>query len=62
MSQELYDSDTPEFQAKFAEMLTTVGIEISEYEKQSEVFKGAFIKMCIDTKFVIPPSTDVPAI
>ena len=51
MSEELYDPGIPEFEAELAEMLTTVGIEINEYEKQYKVSKGAFIKICIDTKF-----------
>ena len=33
MLEELRDPDTPGFQAKFAKMLTAVGIEINENEK-----------------------------
>ena len=43
MNDELHDPASPEFQAKFAETLIAVGIELNEYEKQSEVFKGTLI-------------------
>ena len=48
MDEKLQNPDTPAFQAKYAETLTAVGIELGVYEDHYEVFKGAFIKLCID--------------
>ena len=62
MPNELYDPDTPELQAKFAETLTAVGIEISENEKKSEVSKGGLLRFLSIPSSNFPPSTNSSAI